>query len=295
MYSFYCYVVGPEDSVYRYKLLKLKFDIPPMYPLKHPEVKFIQHRGERIHPNFYTNGKVCLSILGTWEGEPWATSMTTDSVLRTCQSLLDNDPYEHEPSRIPDPDYAHYVRYTTWQWLLLDYVARESDPEAKAWLQRFLATNGADMTTELRRQQDAARQRWSATGPISLRSSYISIHEVVMEDYPSLLRQLESEIEKAKLAVEARESEAREAVSAESASTPAPVTESIASGPSSSSLKRSIDEENGPVPDRGEAGAEGPSGSPTARTDAGLANPPTSAEQPPKKRAKKDTELINLN
>lgn len=74
--TFDAYVVGPEDSLYRHKLVKLHFDIPREYPMKPPVVKFIQHTGDRIHPNLYVDGKVCLSILGTWQGEPWAYSMT---------------------------------------------------------------------------------------------------------------------------------------------------------------------------------------------------------------------------
>lgn len=74
--KFDAYVVGPDDSLYRHKLVKLHFDIPREYPMKPPIVKFVQHTGDRIHPNLYVDGKVCLSILGTWQGEPWAYSMT---------------------------------------------------------------------------------------------------------------------------------------------------------------------------------------------------------------------------
>lgn len=61
--QFDAYVIAP-DTIYRYRLLKLHFDIPAEYPLKPPKVTFIQHTGERIHPNLYVEGKVCLSILG---------------------------------------------------------------------------------------------------------------------------------------------------------------------------------------------------------------------------------------
>lgn len=80
--KFDAYVVGPEDSLYRHKLVKLHFEIPREYPMKPPTVKFVQHTGERIHPNLYVDGKVCLSILGTWQGEPWAYSMTVSQLTR---------------------------------------------------------------------------------------------------------------------------------------------------------------------------------------------------------------------
>ena len=77
--SFHAYVQGPEDSLYRHKLIKLHFDVPSNYPLVPPTCKYIQHGTGRIHPNLYEDGKVCLSILGTWPGEPWAQSMTIES------------------------------------------------------------------------------------------------------------------------------------------------------------------------------------------------------------------------
>jgi len=73
MFHFFVYLTAPEDSVYCHKLLKLEFEIPVRYPIVPPTVKFIQHSGMRIHPNLYVEGKVCLSILGTWAGEPVRT------------------------------------------------------------------------------------------------------------------------------------------------------------------------------------------------------------------------------
>lgn len=91
--KFDAYVVGPDDSLYRHKLIKLHFEIPRDYPMKPPTVKFIQHTGDRIHPNLYVDGKVCLSILGTWQGEPWAYSMTVSSLRQfpTSSKLLYSD------------------------------------------------------------------------------------------------------------------------------------------------------------------------------------------------------------
>ena len=76
---FTAYVLGPAESIYAHKLVKLRFEIPQSYPLQPPICKFVQHSGHRLHPNLYVEGKVCLSILGTWPGEPWATAMTVDS------------------------------------------------------------------------------------------------------------------------------------------------------------------------------------------------------------------------
>lgn len=107
--AFDTYIIGPDDSVYKHKLIKLKFEIPDDYPLVPPKVTFVQHTGDRIHPNLYTEGKVCLSILGTWPGDPWSYSMTIEAILITIRSLLDNQPYLHEPNQRDSPSFSKYA------------------------------------------------------------------------------------------------------------------------------------------------------------------------------------------
>ena len=51
----------------------------------------------RFNPNLYKNGKVCLSILGTWEGPAWLPSQSIASVLMSIQSLMNSNPYFNEP------------------------------------------------------------------------------------------------------------------------------------------------------------------------------------------------------
>ena len=45
----------------------------------------------------YVDGKVCLSILHTWQGPKWASTMKISTVLVILQSLMDQDPLRHEP------------------------------------------------------------------------------------------------------------------------------------------------------------------------------------------------------
>ncbi|KUI54999.1 Ubiquitin-conjugating enzyme E2 Z [Cytospora mali] len=181
--KFDAYVVGPEDSLYRHKLVKLHFDIPCEYPMKPPTVKFIQHTGDRIHPNLYVDGKVCLSILGTWQGEPWAYSMTCHTVLIVVRSLLDNEPYKHEPGKGDNPEFNAFVQYSTWKFLLLDYLDREAEPAAKAWLQTYVRQNGQDMLRDLARQHAANARRTTFSCPYK--------NARVQADYPRLIRTLQ--------------------------------------------------------------------------------------------------------
>lgn len=51
----------------------------------------------RFNPNLYSNGKVCLSILGTWSGPSWTSVQTMNSTLISIQSLMNYAPYHNEP------------------------------------------------------------------------------------------------------------------------------------------------------------------------------------------------------
>ena len=54
----------------------------------------------RFNPNLYANGKVCLSLLGTWDGNPeekWTSKSTLLQVLVSIQSMILNEaPYYNE-------------------------------------------------------------------------------------------------------------------------------------------------------------------------------------------------------
>ena len=51
----------------------------------------------RFNPNLYANGKVCLSLLGTWAGPKWNVQSSILQVLISIQSLIMVDePYYNE-------------------------------------------------------------------------------------------------------------------------------------------------------------------------------------------------------
>lgn len=75
--------------------------IPSNYPDVNPQVKFLTTgRGTvRFNPNLYNCGKVCLSLLGTWQGEPWdpKTSNLTQVLNSILFLIFTKDPYFNEP------------------------------------------------------------------------------------------------------------------------------------------------------------------------------------------------------
>lgn len=95
----YACVFGPKDTPYEDCPMLYEFTIPSTFPFDNPQVHFRTYDGRtRFHPNMYIEGKCCLSILGTWQGPKWASTMRLSTILVTLQSLMDTAPIRHEPS-----------------------------------------------------------------------------------------------------------------------------------------------------------------------------------------------------
>ncbi|EKX47375.1 hypothetical protein GUITHDRAFT_69605, partial [Guillardia theta CCMP2712] len=80
-----------EDGLYAFDIL-----LSPDYPTVPPSVFFFSF-GDRLNPNLYTDGKVCLSLLGTWDGEgveKW--NAETSNVLQVLGLVLVPEPYYNE-------------------------------------------------------------------------------------------------------------------------------------------------------------------------------------------------------
>ncbi|KAL2134757.1 hypothetical protein VTI74DRAFT_10913 [Chaetomium olivicolor] len=95
-------IIGPHETPYEFGFFEFAFKINKDYPRKSPSVTAITTNGGRcrFNPNIYANGKVCLSILGTWRGEPgeeWSPAQGLESILLSIQSLMSSNPYENEP------------------------------------------------------------------------------------------------------------------------------------------------------------------------------------------------------
>lgn len=91
-------IFGPEGTPYEGCPMFYTFSFPQTYPFDPPQVSFRTADGHtRFHPNMYREGKVCLSILHTWQGPKWASTMRISTVLLTLQSLMDTEPLRHEP------------------------------------------------------------------------------------------------------------------------------------------------------------------------------------------------------
>ncbi|MCJ1377091.1 hypothetical protein MMC17_000182, partial [Xylographa soralifera] len=84
-------IIGPEDTPYSLAPFVLDFHLSQDFPRSPPEAYFHSWtRGlGRINPNLYEDGKVCLSLLGTWPGDSKDESWSEDStMLQVFVSLM---------------------------------------------------------------------------------------------------------------------------------------------------------------------------------------------------------------
>jgi ubiquitin-protein ligase len=84
-------IVPHRDTPYANGVFIFDILFPAEYPTQPPKVQLLTTGGGRIrfNPNLYAEGKVCLSLLGTWKGPGWdAATSTLLQVLVSIQSLI---------------------------------------------------------------------------------------------------------------------------------------------------------------------------------------------------------------
>jgi ubiquitin-conjugating enzyme E2 Z len=120
-------IIGPHETPYEFGFFEFAFKFNKEYPRKSPQVTAITTNGGRcrFNPNIYSNGRVCLSILGTWRGErgeEWSAAQGLESILLSIQSLMSSNPYENEPGfedanepsdKKNQKDYVQKIRHET--------------------------------------------------------------------------------------------------------------------------------------------------------------------------------------
>uniref|UniRef100_A0A914GQW2 UBC core domain-containing protein n=1 Tax=Globodera rostochiensis TaxID=31243 RepID=A0A914GQW2_GLORO len=96
-------VTGPDDTPYENGLFEFDVFFPSNYPQQPPKCSFLTTGAGKVrfNPNLYNDGKICLSILGTWEGRPeekWNPLCSLLQVLISIQGLIFvRHPYFNEP------------------------------------------------------------------------------------------------------------------------------------------------------------------------------------------------------
>lgn len=85
-------IVGPQNTPYEFAPFAIDLQYGVSFPTSPPDVFFHSWTNSigRINPNLYEDGKICLSLLGTWDGdnrnEEWSAKNST--VLQLVVSLM---------------------------------------------------------------------------------------------------------------------------------------------------------------------------------------------------------------
>ncbi len=85
-------IIGPSDTPYEFAPFVVDLHFGSTFPMSPPDAFFHSWTGGlgRINPNLYEDGKICLSLLGTWDAdernEEWSSKRST--VLQILVSLM---------------------------------------------------------------------------------------------------------------------------------------------------------------------------------------------------------------
>ena len=147
-------IVGPKDTPYHNGLFEFHAYFPDNYPINIPKVLINTTDNDKVrfNPNLYSNGKVCLSLLGTWQGdrgESWIPQISTFfQVIISIQSLiLVEDPYFNEPGYERNMNttegknnsklYNDNIRYETVRVAMIGMLKNKPDTYEKFIEQHF--------------------------------------------------------------------------------------------------------------------------------------------------------------
>ncbi|KAK3909984.1 Ubiquitin-conjugating enzyme E2 Z, partial [Frankliniella fusca] len=137
-------IPGPSGTPYCGGFFYFILKCTSEYPLAPPKVRLMTTGAGtvRFSPNFYSDGKVCLSILRTWYGPGWLPTMTLEGVLLSIQSVMSTNPLHNEPGFNPEEsgpcevlDYNLYVATETLQTAVAGMLQDRNIPEP---LQEFM-------------------------------------------------------------------------------------------------------------------------------------------------------------
>lgn len=136
-------IMGSAGTPYGHGAFEFDVYFDNSYPTQPPKVTLVTTGAGtvRFNPNLYSNGKVCLSLLGTWRGnssENWDQKISTFlQVLISIQSIIMSElVYFNEPSceaEMGKPEgearneaYSNIVKYCNMKYAMVEMIKKPS-------------------------------------------------------------------------------------------------------------------------------------------------------------------------
>lgn len=98
-------ITGPENTPFQDGVFIAKLSFPQDYPLNPPKMRF---KSEIFHPNIYTDGRVCISILHPPGNDPlgyessnerWSPVQSIEKILLSVMSMI-AEPNTESPANV---------------------------------------------------------------------------------------------------------------------------------------------------------------------------------------------------
>lgn len=137
-------ITGPKDTPYDSGIFIFDMGIDSEFPSKPPLMTFCNNGKKRFNPNLYNCGKVCLSLLNTWngaQGEKWNPQTSTLlQILVSIQSqILVENPFYNEPGyessynttsgKMQSEEYNQNIQYYTMLHSMFETLSKNEYPE----------------------------------------------------------------------------------------------------------------------------------------------------------------------
>ena len=145
-------ITGQEGTPYAHCPFFFEFTAPDEYPMVPWKGKFATGDGKtRFNPNLYVEGKICLSILGTWQGPSWTPIMTLKTVIMSiCALVMTGEPLKNEPGweQSSQKDLDEYNQVVEYRSLCVGLVSQMREthqsfiPMKPLMIQYFLENYG---------------------------------------------------------------------------------------------------------------------------------------------------------
>ncbi len=204
MNDVYAMFVGQEKTPYEHGFYFIKFTYPADYPMSPPKAFYctqgtIQGAGQiRFNPNLYTCGKVCLSMLNTWQGPGWVPTNTIMNVFMAIQALVLNEtPLHNEPgfASLPAKDpaiqsYNKLITYANFNIAILEMMVRPPrgfEAFIPVMEEYFVTHFEKILTCAKSAQSNVQNIKCSAYGNVNITPNYDATIQKLQERYQMLL------------------------------------------------------------------------------------------------------------